>query len=195
MTTTHEGGYMQKKVIMVFVLAAIFSLVSITSPVMAAEKSKAAPAKAATGKAAQVNAITQSAMKAGVKTCAPRVDQVTNFIAAGVQNAGAIMFLPSKNVDKQMVSLSLEIPLKNNPAAYASTSFAPDQANGCAGMYETVVYWPQKCSEVAEKQFGSFRKAGSLAKDILVREGAGQARVFLMPAGSGCVAIKKQIVR
>jgi hypothetical protein len=187
---------MQKKGFWVLVLAAIFSLVSLTSTAMAAEK-KAAPAKAKAdaGKAAPVNAITQAAMKAGVKTCAPRVDQVTNFIAAGVQNAGAIMYLPANNVDKQMVSLSLEIPLKNNPAAYASTTFSPDQAKGCAGMYETVVYWPMKCTEVAEKQFGTFKKAGSLAKDILVREGAGQARVFLMTAGPGCVAIKKQIVR
>jgi hypothetical protein len=186
---------MQKKVIVVLVLAAIFGLISLTSTAMAAEK-KAAPAKAKpAAKAAPVNAITQAAMKAGVKVCAPRVDQVTNFIAAGVQNAGAIMYLPSNNVDKQLVSLSMEIPLKNNPAAYASTTFAPDHANGCAGMYETVVYWPMKCTEVAEKQFGAFKKAGSLAKEILVREGAGQARVFLMTAGPGCVAIKKQIVR
>jgi hypothetical protein len=48
---------------------------------------------------------------------------------------------------------------------------------------------------VAEKQFGTLKKAGALAKNIGVRNGGESMKVFLMPAGTGCVSIKKEIVR
>jgi len=46
-----------------------------------------------------------------------------------------------------------------------------------------------------QKQFGTFKKAGALAKNIGVRNGGESMKVFLMPAGTGCVSIKKEIVR
>ena len=104
------------------------------------------------------------------------------------------MFLPPNNPDMQLVSVSLEIPLKDS-AAYASASFAPNRAGGCAGIYETVVYWPYKCGEVAEKNFGVFKKAGALSKNITVLNGGESMKIFLIPAGSGCVSVKKEVVR
>jgi len=64
---------------------------------------------------------------------------------------GAMLLLPPTNPDQHLVSVSMEIPIKGAASAYASASFAPNQANGCGGMYETVVYWPQKCDVVANK--------------------------------------------
>jgi hypothetical protein len=173
-------------------LAAIFCLASLTAVAVAAEKQK--PAKAPATKAVPANSITQAAMKTGIKSCAGRINQVTNFLAAGVKDAGYMMFYPKNNPDQQMTSISMELPLKDN-TAYASASFAPGQENYCGGMYETVVYWPNKCSEVAEKQFGALKKAVALAKNIGVRDGGESMKVFLMPAGTGCVSIKKEIVR
>ena len=77
---------------------------------------------------------------------------------------------------------------------YASASFAPNQANGCGAIYEAIVYWPQKCDAVATKQFAQFKRGRSLQKDILVLESETPARIFLMPAGSGCLSIKKEVV-
>jgi len=126
-------------------LAAIFCLASLTAVAVAAEKQK--PAKAPATKAVPANSITQAAMKTGIKSCAGRINQVTNFLAAGLKDAGYMMFYPKNNPDQQMTSISMELPLKDN-TAYASASFAPGQENYCGGMYETVVYWPNKCSEV-----------------------------------------------
>jgi hypothetical protein len=155
---------------------------------MAAEKPKPAPAKAP-----PPNSITQGAMKAGVRTCAGRINQVTNFLVAGTNNAGYITDISKNNPNQRMTSVSMEIPLKDS-SAYAAASFAPAQANYCEGIYETVVYWPQRCTEVAEKNFAAFKKAGALSKRVYMRDG-GAVKVFFMPAGTGCVVIKKELIR
>lgn len=189
---------MLKRKILSLTIVAIFCLTSLISLATAAEKTKVDKTKAATATpqpAQTVNSITQAAMKAGVNSCAGRINQVANFLTAGAQGVGALMFLPPKDPDLQLISASMEIPLKNASSAYASASFAPGQANYCGGMYETVVYWPQRCSEVADKNFGTFKKIGSLSKNIIVLDGGIPTKVFLMPAEKGCVSIKKEIVR
>jgi hypothetical protein len=189
---------MPQKIFLSFIMASIFGLVSLVSPATAAEKPKTELSKtqSSAGKptASNVNNITQTAVKAGALSCASRINQVTNFIIAGTQGAGAFMFLPPNNIDQQLISVSMEIPSKD-ASVYASASFAPSQVNGCTGTYETVAYWTQKCADVAEKQFGTFKKGGMLSKNIYIRDGGESTKVFLMPAGTGCVSIKKEAVR
>jgi hypothetical protein len=181
---------MPQKIILSFAMATIFGLASIISPATAEEKSKT---QTAVSKQASpnVNRITPAALRLGPSSCASRINQVTNFLITGTQDAGALIFPATTNPD--MFSLSIELPLKD-ASAYASASFTPNQ-NGCTGMYETVVYWPQKCEDVGEKQFGTFKKEGALSKNIFIRNGGESIKVFLMPAGKGCVAIKKEIAR
>jgi hypothetical protein len=92
-----------------------------------------------------------------------------------------------------MVSVSMELLSPDKTSAYASASFAPNQANGCGAVYEAVIYWPQSCDAVAARQFPQAKKLKALQKSIQSLE-SGPAKVFLMPAGSGCVSIKKEIV-
>jgi hypothetical protein len=190
---------MPQKIILSFIMAAIFGLAFIISPATAEEKPKAGPSKTQTSvnrsAASAVNGITQAAVRAGALSCANRINQVTNFLIAGTQNARALIFPLTNSSDNQLFSLSMEIPLKDTSSAYASASFSPNEANGCTGMYETVVYWPQKCTEVGEKNFGSFKKGGALSKNITVLNSGESIKIFLMPAGTGCVSIKKEIVR
>jgi hypothetical protein len=56
------------------------------------------------------------------------------------------------------------------------------------------MYWPKSCEAVASQQFEKLRRVGMLKKDIAVLDGGAATKVFLMPAGSGCVSIKKEIV-
>ncbi|MFT3847146.1 MAG: hypothetical protein QM739_00255 [Propionivibrio sp.] len=140
-------------------------------------------------------AVAQAASRAGVLACAGRIDQVSQFIGANAK-VGAYFFAPPAPPDQRLVSFSYEVQPQtaNAPPAYASASFAPNQANGSGAVYEAVVYWPQKCNTVAARQFAQFRKGRSLQKDVLVLESETPARIFLMPAGSGCVSIKKELV-
>lgn len=155
----------------------------------------AAPANAY-AKAAEpvVNPITEAAIKAGVKTCKDRINQVSNFLTANT-NSGWLLFQPTSQPDQRLISVSMESATKDVASAYVSESFAPNQANGCAGMYETVVYWEEGCPDVTKKQFATFKRAGVLSKNIAILDGGTGVRVFLMPAGKGCVAIKKEVLQ
>ncbi len=153
------------------------------------------PAPAGQLASSKVNLITQAALKVGVLACTSRINQVANFLTAGAQGAGAFLFPPPAEPDQQLISVSIEIPVKDAASAYASASFAPNQANGCGGMYETVAYWPQGCDEVARRNFSGLKRAGTLAKTIAVLDAGASIRIFVMPAGTGCISIKKEVVQ
>lgn len=138
------------------------------------------------------NAITQAAVKQGVLNCVSRINQVSNFLGFGPQ-AGAVLMMPPSQPDQRLIPLAMEVPTDGG-SAYVSATFAPNQANGCGAAYDAVVYWPQKCEAVAAKQFASLKRAGQMKTSITVLDGGPATKVFLMPAGSGCVSIKKEVV-
>ena len=160
------------------------------SPSLAPTKLQARPEQKSNPSAKN---ITDTAVKAGVRACAGRINQVTDFLTTGL-TSGAVFFQPPSNPDKSLVSFSLGLKVPAGKVAYASESFAPNQANGCGSTYETVVYWEAGCSDVAKLQFSSFRNDGVLVNSIMMLDKGTGVRVFLMPAGTGCVAIKKQVL-
>ena len=137
-------------------------------------------------------AVTQAAVQQGILNCAGRINQVTNFLGFNNQS-GAVLMTPPNQPDLRLIPLAMEIPTENG-SAYVSAEFAPNQANGCGAAYDAVVYWPQRCDIVASRQFAALKKVGALKKDITVLDGGLATKVFLMPAGSGCVSIKKEVV-
>lgn len=185
----------------------IVGLMLLTAPVsmaMAKEKAKTAetpppapPPAAVQPVNPQVNGITQAAVQAGVLSCTSRINQVANFLAAGKQQSAinALMFMPPSNPDQHLISFSMEIPAKDNASAYSSASFAPNQANGCGGMYEAIVYWPQSCKDLAEQTYGSLKRINGFSKNMTVLDGGTATRIFLLPAGAGCVSIKKEVIQ
>lgn len=141
-----------------------------------------------------VNGITQAAVAKGVLSCAARINQVTQFVAGGLP-FGAMLFAIPGQPDQRLNSVSLEMLQKDGASAYASASFAPNQANGCGAVYEAVAYWPDACSVVATKRFAGMSRVRALHKSITMLAANGGATVFLMPAGpAGCVSIKKELV-
>ena len=131
----------------------------------------------------------------GVRNCATRIDQISNFLTKGTR-ASALLFLPEKDPDNSMASVSLEVQGEGIPRAYGSATFSPNTAIGCSAMYESVQYWPESCNAVAAKHFKGAVSTGSLGGEIGMFNIGPQARVFLMRAtGSSCVSIKKEIIR
>lgn len=162
-----------------------------------AETAPPPPAAAVQAVNPQVNGITQAAVQAGVLSCTSRINQVANFLAAGTQQSAvnALMFMPANNPDQHLISFSMEIPAKENASAYTSASFAPNQANGCGGMYEAIVYWPQSCKDLSEQTYGNLKKINGFSKNMTVLDGGMATRIFLLPAGAGCVSIKKEVIQ
>lgn len=195
-TRLKQGGNMRKRVILSLILLLAAGLTSVVSAVAAENGPVAVRAQTRPEpRQPEVNAITQAIVKAGILSCASRVNQVVNFLAAGVQNVNTMLFMTPNNPDQQLISISMEIPSKNAVSAYASASFAPNQANGCGAVYETVVYWPLECNALAERNFSALKRIGAFSNSIVTLDGGAYTKIFLMPAGAGCVSIKKEIIR
>ena len=165
----------------------VFALANFSITAMAVEAPQAAAGNG-------VNGVTQAAVASGVLECVSRINQVTQFISSG-NPSGAALFASPSQPDQRLTSISMEITPKEGGSAYASASFAPNQANGCGAVYEAVVYWPQSCDVVARKQFANAKKGRVLHKSVLTLETDSPIRIFLMPAGSGCVSIKKELMQ
>lgn len=172
--------------------APLIALSCFSSANLADEKPSPPPIKP---QAIQTHPITQALVQRGVLACASRINHVSNFLTANGQNSIAYLFTPDVQQDQRLVSLSLELANTSVPLAYASATFAPNQGNGCGSEYETVVYWEKGCEKLAAGQYAGMKSADATKGKILVLEAPGNgARIFLMPAGKGCVSIKKELV-
>jgi len=87
----------------------------------------------------------------------------------------------------------MEVPTEES-VAYVTATFAPNQANGCGAVYDAMVYWPLSCDALAAKHYPTLKRIGQVKTSITVLDGGVASKVFLMPAGSGCVSIKKEVV-
>jgi len=49
-------------------------------------------------------------------------------------------------------------------------------------------------ARVGTQQFAGLKRAGQMKTNITLLDGGPATKVILMPAGSGCVSIKKEVV-
>lgn len=186
--------------------AAVFLLIQPSFSAAAEKKpparaaAPAAPAPAAgtadkkPGVAAPANlgVIAQTANQGGVKTCLGRIEQVTGFLAgSGLQ--GAMVFVDPKQPNHGLTSVSQEI-LNGQSLSYVGTAYAPTPDGQCSAVYEAVSFWQGRCEDVAKSVFPTFARSNELRQHVLVLDAGASAKVFLMPAGNGCISIKKEVV-
>ena len=139
------------------------------------------------------NPVTRAAINAGVLASARRIDQVITVMTAD-KPSGAYLFIPQSEPDQNIFSASLEIQTPAATPIYTSVSFAPLTSGETGTLYDTVAYDPNSCAFIAQNASKDLKYAGVLRKDIVMLDG-GSVRIFLMPAGTGCIVIKKEVVR
>lgn len=172
-------------------LAVVLSSVTVSSVNAAESAAKPVKPSAEVKKKAEINAAVVAYGKVGVRRCLRRIGQVTDFLTAG-SKSGIFLFSPPEEPDNRMLSTSMEIE-SNKVLSYASTSYHP-RDNDCAGVYEAITYWQDSCQTVATKAYSNLRQTGVIQTQVIVLDGGPAMRVFLMPAGVGCVAIKKEVI-
>ena len=143
--------------------------------------------------ASAVNPVTQAAVNAGILSCTSRINQVMAYLTANTQS-GAYLFIPNNQPDQSVFSVSIEAQGQNAPPMYASASFAPTTNGRVGAVYDSVQYLPQSCAEVEKNFFNGLKRSGIIKKDIVILD-AGAVKIFLMPAGHGCIVIKKEVVQ
>lgn len=203
----HKGDAVVIRVVQMSLLACWLALVFAPSVLAADTKvggPTAAPASAETTRPAApaipaqpapppVNPVTQAAVQAGVLTCVGRINQVVTFLTANSKSA-AFLFVPQRQPDQCIFSVSLGMEGEKTTNKYASASFAPTTNGQVSAVYDSVEYVALSPAEVETKTFKDLKRKGNLGKDIVVLDG-GTVAVFLMPAGSGCIIIKKEVVQ
>jgi hypothetical protein len=135
-----------------------------------------------------VNAVTEAAVKMGILSCVSRINQVASFLTANVKS-GVYIFKPKAQPDKHVFSTSFELLRPDDSTLYASASFFPNQD----AVYDTVEYVNIGSEELEKTVFKNLKRVSVLKKNIILLNG-GNVKVFLMPAGSGTVVIKKEII-
>lgn len=171
----------------------LFVFFATTLAASTAAQSPVKPAEPASVATAVGGMITQATRKMGIAKCASRVEQHERFFSQQNNPVSALSFVAPKDQNNRLFSLSLEI-VEQNESVYVSTTYAPSGKDDCAASYDLVKYWPNSCKEVAAKVYFQFAGTGSLASQISVLGRDPNVKVFLMPAGEGCVSIKKEIV-
>ncbi len=142
--------------------------------------------------ASGVNPITLAAVQSGILSGASRINQITDFIP-NKNPSSAFIFPAAQNPDKHIFSVSMEIFPDNALSVYATASFSPNLTGGWDAVYDTVEYIDQPMENVIAQVFAGIAPK-KLGRDILLYE-AGDVKFFLIPAGKGCVIIKKEVVR
>jgi len=160
-------------------LAAFIAMPALAAP--AAKKSDPKPA---------MGPVASYAAQGGVRQCLGRIDQLSNFLTAGT-TSGASVFINPREPDRGLTSVSMEVQ-GNNGLSYVATAFSPS-ATSCDGTYEAVTYWGGSCDQVAAS-FPGFKRVTPLRQHIQTLDGGPYAKVYLMPAGQGCISIKKETV-
>lgn len=143
---------------------------------------------------ATMNSVTKILAEKGLKVCAQKVEQVTNYLGAG-GTIGAVLFTPAANIDQNVVSISLEIIGADKKSAYATVSFSPNAANGCSVAYDATAFWPKKCDEVTAENYKGKKLGKAVQKNIHTLDLSANSKVFLMPVGqASCLSIKKEVL-
>lgn len=150
------------------------------------------PANPADSAKIQATGMTHMVLQEGVYACAERVNQVSTFLGA-LSSSGSVAMVAADKPNSRLFPLAMEVPTETG-SAFVSASFAPNQANGCGASYDAVVYWPQSCLIIAGSRFGAFKNRRLLGKNIMMLDGGVSTKVFLMPADTGCVSIKQEVV-
>ena len=135
------------------------------------------------------------AQRNGVIKCIGRINQVTAFLTANTSNSGMVLNAPGAEVNQKLVSTVIEAQASAGGPSFISASFAPGINNGeCSGTYDAVTFWPAGCAQVATTNFAAFKPTQPLSKTVVTLDGGPLVKVFLMPAGTGCVSIKKEVL-
>jgi len=137
--------------------------------------------------------LSQAAQNAGLRTCKPLADQVNRYLIGNNPSWGLLVAAP-ENANGRIFSTIIEIESGQGSTTYTSATYAPYGDTACGVAYDAVTYWKESCAEVSSKFLRELRPVGTLGNKVTMLDGGPSMRMFLLPAGSGCVQIKKEIV-
>lgn len=137
---------------------------------------------------ADLHPLAQAVARAGAPACAAKVTEAAFFLTEG---ASATAFWNFRSAE--LLSFSLEVVSPDRVTSYVSLNIAPGEDGACVIGYDAVMHWASDCETVARIVHPGMRTAGTQPGSMAMLKGGDSEYLFLMPAGQGCVAIKKEV--
>lgn len=132
----------------------------------------------------------KQAKQNGITTCLPAVEKMSNFIADG--NHGASSVWNSKVPDESAFSTVIERSYSDG-SILTSLTVARTKSDHCYSEYEKIIYFDENCIATVQKNYKEAEYKGEVNKNVTFLSQNG-VDIFLMPAGNGCVVMRKEII-
>jgi hypothetical protein len=154
-------------------------LALIAMPIASAwAQAPVAPANSAPA-VSSTHTLAQQFARVGAFGCAARANQIASFLSPQNRDI-ALMQIPASNPDRSLLSATLVVPLQGTQMALASMALAPNQANGCGGLYQTVVYKSKGCAAALADDYPAV-KAQTLGETGILMGGIDRNARVLLP--------------
>lgn len=144
-----------------------------------------------------VQEMMQALQQIRLTSCAPVFQQAGNFLFENGQAKFVVQPLGA-DANRWPTVVTMETRhAQQGPKADGQTRFttlivAP--AGTCSGMYQQVIYWPEPCARVKARVFAAFRNERPVLARVQQSEVNPGLQLYLMPAGPGCVSVKKELI-
>lgn len=175
-------------------VTSIFRLITAALMCAGALALAQAPApSAATSVAPTTHPFAQQLARVGAFGCAGRANQVAGFLSPQMRDT-LLMQLPPSNPDRSLLSATLVVPVPGAQVALANIALAPNQANGCGAVYQSIVYQSRSCAAALAQDYPAVKTQALGETAVLIGGIDRNARVLAMPADKGCILMKQETV-
>lgn len=171
----------------------LLMLVAVTAALMTGNFAAAQGAGPQPAPVAPLDRLSAQLAKAGVKRCAPIVRAVAAFVTENSKAAFVVRSLGAVPDTAPAVVTVESAHAALGTTRYATISVVPSE--NCSGFYEQTIYWPAACPAVKAQYFANFPATKPILKNIQLSAASPTVSLQLMPAGTGCVTMKKEIFR
>jgi len=127
----------------------------------------------------------------GMTTCAGTVQRASSFLFEdGVANFTVQPLGPDAN--KWPVVITMETHHQTaGRSRFTTLIVAPGPT--CSGFYQQTIEWLAPCQELKTSVFANYKDFKLLFQTVQVGELSPAVQVYLIPAGTGCTSVKKEL--
>ncbi|MFO1015200.1 MAG: hypothetical protein U1E50_15710 [Caulobacteraceae bacterium] len=125
-----------------------------------------------------------------MNACAPAVQRAADFLIEG-QPAKFTAQPLGPDANRWPVVFVIESGDPSGRTRLSSLMVTPD----CSGMYQQTIWWPTPCDRLKATVFANFAAERTLMRDVRISELNPGLQLYLTPAGTGCISVKKELFR